>query len=209
MYPYLPLLSSAFRRIVWSTFGASLATAFFAMRAAHAPAPAPLASQSAPPLTVRAPDVHVHVDAPKTSSTQAADHSTRPPRVLSELDEHACGRSWEEGGVYRSPFGITYVTRNFVDKALEQQAELMHSTRIVPETERGRTVGVKIFGLRPESALTRLGFLTGDSLRAIDGYELTTPETALEAYAHLRNAPDYHVEISRFGRPKMLLFRVC
>lgn len=208
MYTYLPLLSSAFRRLTWTTFGASVATAFFALRSPH-PTPAPVSSQAAPALTVRAPDVHVHVDAPKASSTQATDQSTRPPRVLGELDEHACSRAWKEGGVYRSPFGITYVTRNFVDKALEQQAELMHSTRILPETERGRTIGVKLFGLRPDSTLTRLGFMNGDSLRAIDGYDLATPETALEAYARLRNAPDYHVEISRFGRSKMLLFRVC
>lgn len=205
MYTLLPLLSSAFRRFTWTTFGASVATAFFALRSPH-PAPAPVASQAAPPLTVRAPDVHVHVDAPKTAATEQPQ---RPPRVLGELDEHACSRAWEEGGVYRSPFGITYVTRNFVDKTLEQQAELMHSTRIVPETERGRTIGIKLFGLRPDSTLTRLGFLNGDSLRAIDGYDLATPETALEAYARLRNSPDYHVEIARFGRSKVLLFRVC
>lgn len=211
MYPYyLPLLLSAFRRLAWSIFGASVATAFFAMHASHAPAPAPIASQAAPALTVQVPDVHVHVDAPKAAANEpATSPSPRSLRVLSEMDEHACSRAWAEGGVHRSPFGITYMTRNFLDKTLEQQAELMHSARIVPEMEHGRTVGVKIFGLRPESALTRLGFLTGDSLRAIDGYDLTSPETALEAYSRLRNSSDYHVEIARFGRPKMLLFRVC
>ncbi len=214
MNPLFNLVSGGLRRVAWSVFGASLATTIFTIRSSNA-LPRNACSNAAPP-----PEVHVHMAAPTAPSPAPAATFpplapaapmafTATPRALTQTDAYACSRAWAEGGVYRASYGITYVTREYIDQTLENQADLMRSARIVPENENGQTVGIRLFGVRPGTMLFQLGFQNGDSLRAVDGYSVAIPEKALEAYARLRNAQDYHVEIVRLGRRVALLYRVC
>ena len=75
------------------------------------------------------------------------------------------------------------VPQTFVDKILQNQAELMRSARIVPHEENGQVVGVKLYGIRRNSLLGKLGLQNGDLLRTINGFDMASPDTALEAYA--------------------------
>ena len=56
------------------------------------------------------------------------------------------------------------VERSVVDTILENQAELMRSARIVPEKEGDKIVGIRLFGIRPDSLLGTLGIENGDRL---------------------------------------------
>lgn len=102
-----------------------------------------------------------------------------------------------------------YVTRAFVDRALEDQAELMHGGRVVPERRDGATIGVRVFGIRSESTLARLGFENGDLLLRVNGYDMSSPEGALEAYARLRRAAELDVEIVRRGQWMVVRYVLC
>ena len=86
------------------------------------------------------------------------------------------------------------VDRGVVDKILENQAELMRQARIVPEQENGKVVGIRLFGVRPDTLLGTLGMENGDRLQTINGFDMTSPEKALEAYARLRTAD--HLTVS-------------
>ena len=81
------------------------------------------------------------------------------------------------------------IDRGVVDKILENQAELMRQARIVPEQENGKTVGIRMFGIRPETLLGVLGMENGDRLQTINGFDMTSPEKALEAYASTPHRP--------------------
>ena len=100
------------------------------------------------------------------------------------------------------------VDRSVVDKILENQAELMRSARIVPEQQNGKVVGIRLFGIRPETLLGTLGFQTGDRLETINGFNMASPEKALEAYARLRTASNLNVKINRRGKPMSIDFRI-
>ncbi len=100
------------------------------------------------------------------------------------------------------------VDRVVVDKILENQAELMRSARIVPEQKDGKVVGIRMFGIRPETLLGHLGFQNGDRLETINGFDMTSPEKALEAYARLRTAPGLAVKINRRGKPITVDFKI-
>jgi len=78
--------------------------------------------------------------------------------------------------------------------------------RVVPEKKDGEIVGVRLFGIRPSSVLGALGLRNGDRLESINGFELTTPAKALEAYARLRTAERLHVRLDRSGRTLELDF---
>jgi len=78
---------------------------------------------------------------------------------------------------------------------------LSRSARIVPELREGRPAGFRLFSVRADGPLARLGFENGDVLRAIDGREFSTPEQALELYARLKSARAFTVSFERDGQP--------
>jgi general secretion pathway protein C len=91
------------------------------------------------------------------------------------------------------------VRRALVDKLLQNQAELMRSARVVPHEENGRVVGVKLYGIRKSSLLGKLGLQNGDMMRTINGFDMGSPDSALEAYAKLRTASNLSVALVRRG----------
>jgi general secretion pathway protein C len=100
------------------------------------------------------------------------------------------------------------VDRGVVDKILENQAELMKSARIVPEQKDGQVVGIRLFGVRPDTLLGTLGLQNGDRLESINGFDMGSPEKALEAYARLRTASNMSVKVNRRGQPMTIEYKI-
>ncbi len=100
------------------------------------------------------------------------------------------------------------IDRAVVDKILENQAELMRQARIVPEQENGKMVGIRLFGVRPDTLLGVLGMSNGDRLQTINGFDMTSPEKALEAYARLRTADHLTVQVNRGGQNMNLDYNI-
>ena len=100
------------------------------------------------------------------------------------------------------------VQKTFVDKILQNQAQLMSSARIVPHEENGQVIGVKMYGIRRNSLLGKLGMQNGDLLRTINGFEMSSPDTALEAYSRLRTASNLSVAVVRRGQAMNLQYDV-
>ncbi|MBI4703670.1 MAG: general secretion pathway protein GspC [Deltaproteobacteria bacterium] len=100
------------------------------------------------------------------------------------------------------------VERSVVDEILENQAQLMRTARIVPEKEGDKVVGIRLFGIRDETLLGTLGFQNGDRLQSINGFEITDPQKALEAYGRLRTADHLTVSVVRKGKPMNIDFNI-
>jgi general secretion pathway protein C len=100
------------------------------------------------------------------------------------------------------------VTRALVDRLLTNQAELLRMARVIPHEVDGHVQGVKIYGIRRSSVLGRLGVQNGDLLRTINGFNLSEPDSALEAYARLRNADHLSLAVERRGQPVNLDFQI-
>jgi len=100
------------------------------------------------------------------------------------------------------------IDRGVVDKILENQADLMRQARIVPEQENGKVVGIRMFGVRPDTLLGHLGMENGDRLQTINGFDMASPEKALEAYARLRTADKLTVSLNRRGQNMNLDYNI-
>jgi general secretion pathway protein C len=100
------------------------------------------------------------------------------------------------------------IDRGVVDKILENQGELMKQARIVPEQENGKMVGIRLFGVRQETLLGTLGMENGDRLQTINGFDMASPEKALEAYARLRTADHLTVQVNRRGQNMNLDYNI-
>ncbi len=100
------------------------------------------------------------------------------------------------------------IERSLVDRVLGNQAELMNTARVIPHQEGDRTVGVKVYGIRRNSLLGRLGVQNGDMLRTINGYDMSDPATALEAYTRLQSANSLTLNVVRRGNPVTLNYNI-
>ncbi len=99
------------------------------------------------------------------------------------------------------------VDRSVVDTVLSNQAQLMRSARIIPETKDGQVIGVRLFGIRPDTLLGSLGIQNGDRLETINGFSMSSPEKALEAYTRLRAAEGLTLQVNRRGQPTTIEIR--
>jgi general secretion pathway protein C len=89
------------------------------------------------------------------------------------------------------------IQRSLVDKILANQGSLMKAARVIPHEEDGRVVGMRLYGIRRNSLLGRLGVRNGDMLRTINGFDMTSPDSALEAYTRLRTSDSLTLAMKR------------
>jgi general secretion pathway protein C len=137
----------------------------------------------APPAAA-APSASADVPPPPQPSRGAP---TVPPDIASKIKK-----------VSDTEFQVDHAV---IDNILEHQADLMKSARIVPESKDGKVLGIRLFGIRPDTLLGTLGIQNGDRLESINGFNMGSPEKALEAYARLRTATSLNVKVSRRGAP--------
>lgn len=100
------------------------------------------------------------------------------------------------------------LTRAEFDAIFQDQKQLTRSARAVPVTRDGRMTGIRLFGIRAGSELARLGFQNGDIVHRVNGFELSSVETTLEAYSAVRNASELRIDLTRRGRPQQLILEI-
>lgn len=137
------------------------------------------------------------------SSTSEGDAPPPPPRKGSRKVDPALAAK-----IHKISETQYDVERSAIDHILENQGELMKSARIVPEKEGDKVVGIRLFGVRPDSLLGTLGIENGDRLQSINGFEMGDPQKALEAYARLRSSDKLSVSVNRRGKPMQLEFNI-
>lgn len=98
--------------------------------------------------------------------------------------------------------------RSVLNSLLENQSSLMRSVRIVPEHKDGTILGIRVFGVRPDSVMEALGFRNGDRIESANGYSLASSEQALDAYVALRQVSKVEVKIVRGGVAKTLRYNI-
>lgn len=91
------------------------------------------------------------------------------------------------------------VARSTINGALNDLSTLATQARIVPSFKNGVANGFKLFSIVPDSLYAKIGVQNGDVIRRINGYEMNSPDKALEIYQKLRDASRIEIEIERRG----------
>ncbi len=91
------------------------------------------------------------------------------------------------------------VPRAEIDKTLSNLNDVAMQARIVPAFKDGVAQGFKLFSIRPDSIYSKIGVQNGDVIRRINGFEMNSPEKALEIYSKLKEAGRIDIEIERNG----------
>jgi general secretion pathway protein C len=91
------------------------------------------------------------------------------------------------------------VPRPEIDRTLSNLNDVAMQARIVPAFKDGVAQGFKLFSIRPDSIYTKIGIQNGDVIKRINGYDLNSPEKALEIYSKLKEASRIDIEVERNG----------
>ena len=115
------------------------------------------------------------------------------------------GRPAPAGGVPVD--GVRKVTDNrydldksVIDGALNNLNTLATQARLVPSFENGVANGFKLFQIQPGSLYSAIGIENGDVITRINGYEVNSPDKALEVYQKLRESAHVTIELERGGQ---------
>lgn len=100
------------------------------------------------------------------------------------------------------------VEQSEVDKALSNLSSLATQARIVPAFEGGKAIGFKLFSIRPGSLYSKIGVQNGDVIQKVNGYEMNSPDQALEVYQKLKDSKSVSVDIKRRGKPVTLDYAI-
>lgn len=95
-----------------------------------------------------------------------------------------------------------------VDTLLADPMGVAKGARVVPGVKNGKPNGFKLYAIRPSSVYARLGFMNGDTIIAVNGEDVTTPDKALEVYTKVKSASEVKLDLLRRGQPAQLTITI-
>lgn len=93
------------------------------------------------------------------------------------------------------------IDRSVLDSTLGDLNKIATQARIVPSFENGVANGFKLFSIQPGSLYAAIGIENGDVIQRINGYEINSPEKALELYQKLKESGHITVQGKRGNQP--------
>jgi general secretion pathway protein C len=136
------------------------------------------------------------------------DDAKRPTRPVAvekddDKDDEELGKNVQKTGD-----GEYVIAREEIDNVLSNLNKLATQARIVPSFKDGKANGFKLFSIRPNSLYAKIGIKNGDVVQQINGYELNSPDKALEIYSKLKDASSISVDLLRRGKAKSLSYSI-
>lgn len=141
---------------------------------------------------------YVAIDEPPTGKGPVVAKKAKEPEAAAD----------DSADIKKTGDGTYEVGQGEVDKALNNLADLATQARIVPAFEGGKSVGFKLFSIRPGSLYSKIGLQNGDVINRINGYEITSPDKALEVYSKLKDSKHVTVDVKRRGKPTTLDYSI-
>jgi len=100
------------------------------------------------------------------------------------------------------------IPKDEIENVLGNLNVIATQARIVPSFRNGKANGFKLFSIRPGSLYSKIGIQNGDVIQKINGYEINSPDKALEIYGKLKEASSITVDLIRRGRTKTMSYGI-
>jgi general secretion pathway protein C len=124
-----------------------------------------------------------------------------PPQLSTAVAVKEPGTNVTGAGIKALSENDYAVPRSEVDKALSNLNDIAMQARIVPAFKDGQAEGFKLFSIRPDSLYSKIGIQNGDVIKRINGFDMNSPEKALEIYSKLKDATRIEIDVDRNGAP--------
>lgn len=100
------------------------------------------------------------------------------------------------------------IDRREVERTVEHMNEVFTQARAVPYFEDGKTVGFRVFAIKPGSVFEKVGLQNGDVIQRVNGVELTDPTKAISLFTELQNEGHIAVDLQRNKQSKSFSYEI-
>jgi general secretion pathway protein C len=144
---------------------------------------------------------------PQTPAIAAAPPPTPAPPPVDATPESELASAVDKG-VKKLDDSHYEIDRSLVDKILGDPSVVMRQARIVPSIVNGKPNGFKMYAIRPNSVFAKIGMQNGDTITSINGFDMTSPDKALEVYTKVRSASNLSIAIIRRGQASAMEYSI-
>ncbi|MBF0338023.1 MAG: hypothetical protein HQL05_09325 [Nitrospirae bacterium] len=100
------------------------------------------------------------------------------------------------------------LSANKVQEAIDNPKALMTEARLQPRFNNGKQEGFLLQEIKKGGIYEQLGLRNGDVLLSVNKYDITNPETGLQAFSALRGVSDLQLDILREGTKVTLSYQI-
>lgn len=130
----------------------------------------------------------------------------RPRRRRGKLPDHL--QKQVDEGIQVVSATERNIDRGLVESLVENSSSLMNQARVLPYERDGQIQGFKLYGIRRNSLLGKLGLRNGDIVNSIGGIDMVSPDRALQAFTTLRNSSHISLTFTRRGQRQNMDFNI-
>ncbi len=114
-----------------------------------------------------------------------------------------------QDGIRRLAPDSYHIDRREVDHAINNLSELFTQVRAVPYSlQEGVVQGFRLFQIKPDSLIDRIGLKNGDVIQRVNGVEISDPSTAFQLLQDLQGRPQIRVDVLRNQQPTSLSYEI-
>jgi general secretion pathway protein C len=115
----------------------------------------------------------------------------------------------DQDGVHQVTQDTFQIDRHEIDHAMENLNDLFTQARAVPYADgNGASQGFRLFAIKPQSLVERLGIKNGDIVQRVNGVEISDPGTAFSLLQDLQGRSQIRVDILRNRQPITLSYEI-
>lgn len=92
------------------------------------------------------------------------------------------------------------IDRKAVLNALEDMSQVLSDARLTPIFTAGKPEGFRVTEIKPRGVFDAIGLKNGDILKRVNGYEMTTPERAIQVLTALKGQRSIDLDVVRAGQ---------
>jgi len=104
--------------------------------------------------------------------------------------------------------GLYIVDQRKVRQAIENPSQMMTDARLRPHVRDGKEEGFMLSEVKPGGIYHSLGLRNGDVLLRINEYDISNPETALQAFTALRGLDRVQIDLVRAGSKMTMTYQI-
>jgi general secretion pathway protein C len=100
------------------------------------------------------------------------------------------------------------IDRRELEHTVANINEVFTQARAVPFFQDGKTVGFRVFAIKPGSVFEKIGLQNGDVINRVNGVELTDPTKAISLFTELQNEGHIAVDLQRNKQAKSFSYEI-
>jgi general secretion pathway protein C len=100
------------------------------------------------------------------------------------------------------------IDRRELEKTVANLNEVFTQARAVPYFEDGKTIGFRVFAIKPGSVFEKIGLQNGDVVQRVNGVELNDPTKALSLFTELQNEGHIALDLQRNKATKNFSYEI-